>query len=97
MGILEMIISRANTALVMKSGNDSEATIGGNPFKTINGAITAINTTGATGITIFVFPGIYDERIIITFRHPLTFVFDIKKLRPVRSNSYTFRKFIKRY
>ncbi|MEK3886682.1 hypothetical protein [Bacillus sp. FSL K6-3431] len=65
MGILEMIIFRANTALVMKTGNDSEAIIGGNPFKTINGAIKAINTTGATGITIFVFPGIYDERIIM--------------------------------
>ncbi|MDF1996442.1 hypothetical protein [Peribacillus frigoritolerans] len=43
MGILEMIVSRANTAFVMKTGNDSEATIGGSPFKTINGAITAIN------------------------------------------------------
>lgn len=49
----------------MKSGNDSTAFIGGNPFKTINGAITAINTTGATGITIFVFPGIYDEKVVI--------------------------------
>lgn len=65
MGILEMIVSRANTAFVMKTGNDSEGTIGGNPFKTINGAITAINATGATGITIYVFPGIYDEKIIM--------------------------------
>lgn len=29
MGILEMIVSRTNTALVMKTGNDSEAAIGG--------------------------------------------------------------------
>ena len=65
MEILEMIIFRANTALVTKTGNDSKATIGGNPFKTINGAITAINTKGATGITILVFPGIYDEKIIM--------------------------------
>ncbi|MGE7904737.1 hypothetical protein ACQKNS_10125 [Peribacillus sp. NPDC094092] len=65
MGILEVIISRANTALVMKTGNDSEAAIGGSPFKTINGAIAAINATGATGITIFVLPGIYDEKIIM--------------------------------
>ncbi|MED3995544.1 hypothetical protein P4647_12895 [Peribacillus frigoritolerans] len=65
MGILEVIVSRANTAFVMKTGNDSEATIGGSPFKTINGAITAINATGATGITIYVFPGIYDEKIIM--------------------------------
>lgn len=65
MGILEMIVSRANTAFVMKTGNDSEATIGGSPFKTINGAIIAINATGATGITIYVFPGIYDEKIIM--------------------------------
>ncbi|MGN4267819.1 hypothetical protein ACTFNM_01915 [Bacillus cereus group sp. BCN115] len=65
MSLQELLISRTNTAVVMKSGNDSTAFIGGNPFKTINGAITAINTTGATGITIFVFPGIYDEKVVI--------------------------------
>ncbi len=41
MSIHEVLISRANTAVVMKTGNDSTAFIGGNPFKTINGAITA--------------------------------------------------------
>ncbi|MFB2549126.1 hypothetical protein ACTFRO_27110 [Bacillus cereus group sp. MYBK163-2] len=65
MSLQEVLISRTNTAVVMKSGNDSTAFIGGTPFKTINGAITAINTTGATGITIFVFPGIYDEKVVI--------------------------------
>ncbi|PHC50865.1 hypothetical protein COF54_22445 [Bacillus toyonensis] len=65
MSIHEVLISRANTAVVMKSGNDSTAFIGGNPFKTINGAITAINAISATGITIFVFPGIYDETVVI--------------------------------
>lgn len=55
----------------MKSGNDSTAFIGGTPFKTINGAITAINTTGSTGITIFVFPGIYDEKVVIPHRNSL--------------------------
>lgn len=35
MGILEMIVSRTKIALVMKTGNDSEAAIGGGPFKTI--------------------------------------------------------------
>ncbi|MEN1936461.1 hypothetical protein AAIE21_12875 [Paenibacillus sp. 102] len=65
MSLQELLISRANTAVVMKSGNDSTAFIGGNPFKTINGAITAINAIGATGITIFVFPGVYDETIVI--------------------------------
>ncbi|MCI0767851.1 hypothetical protein [Bacillus sp. TL12] len=65
MSLQELLISRANTAVVMKSGNDSTAFIGGNPFKTINGAITAINAIGATGITILVFPGIYDEIVVI--------------------------------
>lgn len=65
MSIHEVLISRANTAVVMKTGNDSTAFIGGNPFKTINGAITAINAIGATRITIFVFPGIYDETVVI--------------------------------
>ncbi|MGN4719157.1 hypothetical protein ACTFQ7_25795 [Bacillus cereus group sp. MYBK226-2] len=65
MSLQEVLISRTNTAVVMKSGNDSTAFIGGTPFKTINGAITAINTTGSTGITIFVFPGIYDEKVVI--------------------------------
>ncbi|MDZ5480321.1 hypothetical protein [Bacillus thuringiensis] len=65
MSIQEVLISRANTAVVMESGNDSTAFIGGNPFKTINGAITAINTIGATGITILVFPGVYDETVVI--------------------------------
>lgn len=65
MSLQELLISRANTAVVMKSGNDSTAFIGGNPFKTINGAITAINAIGATGITILVFPGVYDEVVVI--------------------------------
>ncbi|MEI4801744.1 hypothetical protein WAZ07_10465 [Bacillus sp. FJAT-51639] len=65
MSVQELWISRTNTAVVMKSGNDSTAFIGGNPFKTINGAITAINAIGATGITILVFPGVYDETVVI--------------------------------
>lgn len=48
-GILELLIPRPNTALVTKSGDDSKGAIGGNPFYTINGAISAIHTSGATG------------------------------------------------
>ncbi|MCM3546883.1 hypothetical protein [Priestia megaterium] len=64
-GIIEILIPRPNIALVTKLGNDSTASIGGSPFKTINGAISAINSIGATGITILVYPGIYDETIIM--------------------------------
>lgn len=65
MSIEQILISRPNIALVTKSGDDSTAFIGGNPFKTINGAISAINASSATGITILVFPGIYDETVTI--------------------------------
>lgn len=65
MGIIEVLIARANTAIVTKSGDDGLAFIGGNPFKTINGAITAINASNAQGVTILVFPGVYDETISI--------------------------------
>lgn len=64
-GITEVLISRPNAAIVTQSGNDSTASIGGYPFKTINGAISAINSIGGTGITILVYPGIYDEKIIM--------------------------------
>nr|WP_259455521.1 hypothetical protein [Bacillus sp. PK3_68] len=64
-GIIELLISRPNTAIVTKSGDDSKGSIGGSPFKTINGAIAAINALGATGITILVFPGMYDEKIVM--------------------------------
>ncbi|PEF60673.1 hypothetical protein [Bacillus cereus] len=52
-------------ALVTKSGDDPTGGIGGRPFRTINGAITAINAAGTSGILIFVFPGFYDETITI--------------------------------
>ncbi|MBY6037268.1 hypothetical protein KUV80_11410 [Fictibacillus nanhaiensis] len=65
MGIIELLIARANTAVVTKKGDDRLASIGGKPFKTINGAITAINTLRAKGITILVFPGIYEETVSI--------------------------------
>ncbi|MDW7616111.1 hypothetical protein SC499_15605 [Peribacillus simplex] len=55
------MIPRPNTATVTKLGNDSTGSIGGSPFKTINGAISAINSVAATGITILVYPGVYDE------------------------------------
>ncbi len=64
-GILEVLIPRPNTAIVTKSGDDSKGAIGGTPFFTINGAISAIHTSGATGITILVYPGIYDEKMVI--------------------------------
>ncbi|RAS85575.1 hypothetical protein A4U60_09300 [Priestia endophytica] len=64
-GIVEILIPRPNTAIVTKSGNDATASIGGSPFKTINGAISAINSMGATGITILVYPGVYDETVIM--------------------------------
>jgi hypothetical protein len=63
--ITEILIARANTVLVTKSGNDTTAAIGGRPFKTINGAIAAINQSGATGVTILVYPGIYDEKVVM--------------------------------
>jgi hypothetical protein len=40
-------------------GNDSNGYIGGLPFATIQGAIDAINTASATGVTIWVLPGTY--------------------------------------
>ncbi|MCH5586682.1 hypothetical protein MK805_17250 [Shimazuella sp. AN120528] len=55
----------ANTAFVSKNGNDATASIGGTPFLTINGAINAINAAGATGVTIYVYPGTYDESVVM--------------------------------
>jgi hypothetical protein len=40
-------------------GNDSNGYIGGLPFASIQGAIDAINTASATGVTIWVLPGTY--------------------------------------
>ncbi len=65
MGIIEVLLARANTATVTKSGNDSTASIGGNPFQTINGAISAILASNAQGITILVYPGTYDEVVTL--------------------------------
>jgi hypothetical protein len=65
MGIIELLLARANTATVTKSGNDSTATIGGNPFQTINGAISAILASNLQGITILVYPGTYDEIVTL--------------------------------
>lgn len=65
MGIVEVLVARANTAIVTKSGDDRVAFIGGNPFSTINGAISAINALNAQGITILVFPGSYEETVTI--------------------------------
>ncbi|MGE7184197.1 hypothetical protein ACQKKK_09375 [Peribacillus sp. NPDC006672] len=64
-GIIEILIPRPNTATVTKLGNDSTGSIGGSPFKTINGAISAINRVGATGMTILVYPGVYDETVVM--------------------------------
>jgi hypothetical protein len=61
--ILQM--APANTAIVAKSGNNTTASIGGGAFQTINEAISAINTAGATGVTILVYPGIYYETIVM--------------------------------
>lgn len=63
--IIRLLVPQPNTAIVSKQGDDTSGAIGGYPFKTINGAISAINNTAATGITIFVYPGIYDESIIM--------------------------------
>jgi hypothetical protein len=58
-------LAQANTALVSKSGDDTKGSIGGGPFLTINGAISAIQSASLTGITILVFPGTYDETITL--------------------------------
>lgn len=65
MRIIQLLIPQPNIAIVSKQGDDKSGAIGRYPFKTINGAISAINSIGATGITIVVYPGVYDESIIM--------------------------------
>ncbi|WP_420973732.1 hypothetical protein [Bacillus thuringiensis] len=65
MGSRQPIFPTPNMALVTKSGDDSTGVIGGRPFRTINGAITAINVASVSGILIFVFPGFYDETVTV--------------------------------
>lgn len=73
----------ANTAIVSKSGNDGTASVGGGHFLTINGAITAINVASLTGVTIYVFPGTYDETVVIPAGN---------SLRGLHLNTVTIRK-----
>ena len=42
------------------NGNNTTASVGGSSFKTIEPAISAVNTAGSTGKTIYILPGTYD-------------------------------------
>jgi len=55
------IVALGNVARVdIINGDDLTASIGGSPFKTVQGAINAINSITGTGITIWVLPGTYN-------------------------------------